>query len=187
MTRIYFISTNTLKAHTPIPLNVDDQLLTMAINNSQEINIQQALGSQLYKKIKTAVENKSITGDYKTLLDEYIIPALIQYTLANVLIYLQIKFTNKSVSTQTSDNSFPVDADQIKYLTQIIKNDAKFYGERMSAHLIANTDKYPEYTKIETCEDMPSKTSAYFSGMVLDEDRSVFDRLLGTNDGIINL
>ena len=52
MNTIYFISETVLKSNSPISLNVEPSLLNIAIVDAQEMRIQNALGTNLYEKIK---------------------------------------------------------------------------------------------------------------------------------------
>ena len=184
-TKVYYISATKLKERTPLSMNIEDNLLTMNIYNSQEIYIQPILGTDLYRKINSDIAI-GITGDYKTLLDDYVIPALEQYAVAESLLYLRYKLLNKGVQEQNSDNSVPVDSADVKYITQEIKNRAKFYSQRLTDYLVANTAKYPEYLANDNLDDMLPTGTAYFSGIQLD-DIDYSGRLMGYNTGIVDL
>ena len=169
-TKAFYISTAKLKERTPLNLNIEDQLLTMNIWTSQEVYIQPLLGSDLYKKINADVIAGTLSGNYKTLMDDYILPALEQYAMAESLLFIRYKIMNKSVLGQNSDNSAPVEQGELKYITGEIKNRAKFYAERLTGHLMANLTLFPEYTSNDDLDDMQPETSAYFCGIQLDDD-----------------
>ena len=185
-TKVYFLSTTKLKTLTTINPNVDDNLLTMAIWDSQEIHTQPILGTDLYKKLKTDVGTGTVTGVYKTLLDDYVIPALVQWSVSEALIYLRYKIMNKSISSQASDNTTPADLDELKFISSEIKNRAQFYDQRMIDYLCQYSSSYPEYSSNSTLDDIQPVGTSYFCGIQLD-DTDPSKKLIGFNDGIVIL
>ena len=171
MKQIYFISVDKLKQRTPVNFNVEPQLLTMSIWDAQEINIQQATGTVLYEKLKTLVESGDISlpenADYKLLLDTFIENALIQWSLCESLNFVWMKIENKSVTTQSSDSSQPVDVAQFRILQGSIKNKAEFFTQRLTNYLKSNSNLYPEYLENSECDEIKPQKTPYFSGIVL--------------------
>lgn len=175
---VYLISEQSLKDTTVLNENVDPKLIAPAILESQDIHIQALIGSNLYNKIVTLVGNRSITGttngDYKTLLDVYITPALKYYTLAELVMSMTVKLMNKSVSTRTSDNANGLDLDNVALVRETFMNKAEWYGERLINYLKDHTSTYPEYllsTGTALHSTILPKRHSYTSGMYLgDED-----------------
>ena len=190
MTITYFISPADVKGYTPANSNIDDKRLVMSIRDAQEINIQQILGGNLYSKLKTLIQTQDIlltpNAHYKTLLDEYIIPALIRFTLTEAVPFLVFKMENKSTSLQNSDNSNPVDLESLKYFIELNKNRSEYYGKRLTDYLIANFNLFPEYTTVTSIDQILPSSSPYFSGMQLDRGYDC-DRFLGLNSHTIDL
>lgn len=169
--RIYFLTVQRLKEKTPVNFNVEPQLITMSIDDAQEINIQQAVGTVLYKKLETLIENGNITeagnSKYKTLLDDLIEPALIRWVLVEVIQFIHLKIQNKTIAKENSDNSVPADMKELYSLRGSIKNKAEFYTERLINFLVANSSDYPEYSANSDCDEMKPSKSQYSSGIVL--------------------
>lgn len=105
--------------------------------------------------------------DYKTLLDEYVTPYLINKATADIQLPLAFKLRNQGVVQQTSDNTYIPGIRDIQYLIQDYENKAIFYGNRMSDFLRANRSKYPEYCSVDSCADMRSNKGAYKTGICL--------------------
>lgn len=186
MAKVYFISEAYLKQNTPINLNVEPQLVNLAILEAQQIYIQTALGTDLYKKIESLIVSASISGVYKTLLDDYISPALTQYSLYEVIPYIRFKIMNKSIGGQSSDNSTPAELEEIKFLQANIKNKAEYLGQRLMDYLIANSKLYPEYLSNTDIDDIKPNSNSYFCGLQLDDDYNC-DRFIGYNKNNKNL
>ena len=186
MAKTYLISTTYFKENSVVNLNVEDQLINMSIIDAQEIHIQNTLGTKLYKKIISMVKDGSITNGsvYQTLLDDYIVDALVKWTLVETLPYIHSKIMNKSVSTQTSDNSTPLSIEDLKYHIEQHRNKAEYKTQRMADYLCANSTLYPEYTQATTIDDIVPQHNAYFSGVVMDEyeDERRYRRVMGINN-----
>lgn len=173
MNKVYFISEQYLKDNTSISMNVEPQLLNIAIQDAQNIHIQPLLGSSLYKKLVSLIVDGTIGAigneKYKTLLDDYVVPATTQWALVECLPYIRWKIMNKSVLGQHSDNTTPAELEEIKFLKAELRNKAEFYGERIVKHLKANYTLYPEYTDSTNCENISPMDNAYFGGIQLDD------------------
>jgi hypothetical protein len=188
--KVYFISEQYLKDNTSISMNVEPQLLNIAIQDAQNIHIQPLLGGTLYKKLCDLIVDGTIGATanekYKTLLDDYVAPATSQWALAECLPYIRWKLMNKSVSSQQSDNTTPADLEEIKFLKAELRNKAEFYGERIVDHLKANYTLYPEYIDLTNSENMPPNGNAYFGGIQLDDVYDC-DKWLGLNSRTRNI
>lgn len=178
---IYLLSTSTLKERTTINGNVDDSLLKNAIEEAQDIYIQGALGTKLYTKICELVKLNSISNPenakYKSLLDDHVSKALIYWSWLNTIPYVRFKIMNKSVSGQSSDNSTPVSTDELKELTQSIKDKAEFYTKRLVDHLAEHHRDYPEFDSPYKCDEMQPSARAYFCGIQFDRDSENYEKL----------
>jgi hypothetical protein len=168
MKTTYFISVADVKNYTSVNFNVEDKVISMAIWDAQETYIQMGLGTKLYNKIKTMVEATAVTGNYKILLDTYIYPALIRWSLVEVLPFATLRVENKSTVQTGLDGTVNLDLEQLKYFINLNKDKAEFYNQRMIDYLIANMNIFPEYTQVNTFDEMPASQNAYFSGMQLD-------------------
>lgn len=169
MAEIYFISPNYLRDNGVINANVDSRLLSPFIMRSQRIRIEPILGTDLMNRVKTSimVEGNNITGDTKTLLENYIKPCLREWVVYDALPFLNYKLTNKSVAKKSSDNSEPSDLDELKYLRNNIRDVAEFLSQRVTDFLRANPNKYPEYLSNSDIDDIYPNSTSYFSGLYL--------------------
>jgi hypothetical protein len=185
MAKVYFISETYFKNNTPVNMNVEPQLINIAIMDAQVLHIQMALGSKLYKKLEDLISGNTI-GDssnavYKTLLDDYVRPAVVQYALVECISYIRYKIMNKTVGTQNSDNTNPIEFDEMKYLQSQLRNKAEFYTQRIVDYIMANLSSYPEYTSTGSIDDIPPESNSYFGGMQLDDVDDAYERFLGLN------
>ena len=173
---IYLISEQAIKDNTILNENVDPRLIAPAILEAQDIHIQTIIGSNLYNTVKGMIPSGviSLTANvnYKTLLDSYIQPALKYYVLSELVFPMTVKMLNKSVATRTGENSQPVSMDDMAKVTEVYKNKAEWYAQRMVNYLKDNHTLFPEYlTNIPPgfSTILPQKTS-YTNGMFLGDD-----------------
>ena len=163
---VLFISEDTIKKSTTINGNVDVELLLPYIKVAQDLHVHPLLGTDLYDKIQSDISGSSLAGNYQNLVDVYIQPVLIHYSLYECLPFLSYKIMNKDIVRKISETSTAAPLEDIIYLRDITKNTAEFYAKRMVDYLRNNTDLFAEYNT-NTDEDMSPSQEAYFSGMNL--------------------
>lgn len=140
---IYIINPSYLKENTFIDNNVDEKFLNMSIKEAQEIKIRKTLGTALYNDVLSQIDTGTVTTDYKTLLDTYIIPALKYLSLVEAMPYIWARVSNKTVATRNSDNSTALDNINLEKFMSIITDKAQYYTERLILFLRANQNTYP--------------------------------------------
>jgi len=172
MAKVYFISTNYLKEQTTIDANIEDKMLNQSIMDAQNIDIQAILGTRLYKTLQVKITGSTISGIYKTLLDDYIENALIKFAERRSLIYLYTKIKNSSVVTQNDAGSNPVEIQILNKLRGEISDDAEFYSNKLKLYLEQNKSSIPEYqTPNPDALDHymnPNKQDSFFAGLHLN-------------------
>jgi len=164
---VLFVSEDTIKKSTTINGNVDVELLLPYIKVAQDIHIHQLLGTDLYDKIQAEITANTLANPYKNLVDVYIQPVLIHYSLYECLPFLSYKIMNKDIVRKISETSTAASLEDIKYIREIVKNTAEYYATRMVDHIRHNNTLYPEYST-NTNGDLNPTKDTYFSGIVLD-------------------
>ena len=172
MSRVLFIGTARLKKQTPIQQNVDDDLLNNYIFRAQETHIHQYLGTDLYNALKSKIVANTLTGNYKTLMDDWISNCLIEWSFYEVMPFISMKITNKSIGRGNADYLAEADLADLKYLRQTVRDTAEFYGTRLILHLKEYPELYPEYQTNSGLDKIIPNSSAYFNGVYLGGGRS---------------
>ena len=164
-----FISSTRLKKDTALGGSVDDNLIMPYILLAQDMNILPVLGTDLYEALKTKIQGDSLTGDYKTLMETYIQPALVQFSFAQLAPYLRLRFVNNAVVVMgATEQSSSATYDDIKPLMDTATDAAEFYRQRLIDYLRNNSSSFTEYTS-NTGSDLDPTTRNYYSGINLDE------------------
>ena len=165
--KVLFFSVDYLRDNTVINGNLDSEILEPFILMAQNIHIEQSLGTQLYNDIVTNIG--SLSADYVTLMDNYIHPALLQWSLYESLPFINYKLTNKAISTKSSDNSDPIELNELHYLRTSVKDVAEYLSERLTQFLKANTSTYPKFLENGSqCDDISPEFDNYQCGIVFD-------------------
>jgi hypothetical protein len=143
---ILFISDQQLLSRTQVHGNIDPQLLYPEIKVAQDMFILPLLGTALFNKIANDIEADTLTGNYLTLKDDYIIDTLIYFVLSELPMGLSFQFWNKGVLKSTSDSSETTTMSDLVTLADRYKRRAEWYAERLKRYLIESAaTKFSEY------------------------------------------
>jgi len=166
MAKALFITRTDLVRNTIIDANVDTDKFIQFIKIAQEIHVRNYLGSNLYNKISNDIESDSLSGDYLTLKNEYIVPMLIHYAMVDYLPFAAYQVKNGGVFKHTSENSTSVEKAEVDYLVNKERDFAEYYTRRFIDYMSFNNSKYPEYNSNNNDDIYPDK-DATFQGWVL--------------------
>jgi hypothetical protein len=171
---VLLLSVEILKDRTGIHDNIDPKLLYPEIKTAQDMYIEPILGTSLFNKIITEVEAGSITGDYKTLLDDYIIDTLLNYTMAGLPDAISFQFWNKGVVRKQGDNTELPDMSDLVDIMNKYRVRAEWYAERLNRRLktIATSEVLPEYLSgNNTLSDIQPENTSYTMPIYLGKSR----------------
>lgn len=154
MTDTLIISETKLRSFTDINDNLDSKFITAAVIESQDIHIQRLLGTILYNKIMSDIDSNSLSGNYKTLVDDYVQPALIYWSYYECLEAIYIRPRNNGLLRATGgDNSESVDLNIYEKKRQSVKNKAEWYSEKLVNYLIQYQGNFPEVLQSTTLDE----------------------------------
>jgi hypothetical protein len=172
-----FISAAYLKQFSPIEQNVSEDRLNAAIIKAQNKYILPLIGKTLYDfLIDNIVQNNGPGGlpvDYLQLLEDFIQPALLAWSLFEATLILSFRHNNKGIGRMNDQFQEASPLDEIKFLRDTYKNEAEWSQKRLLKFLQdpENEGKFPEYTT-KTFDLSASKESGRFSsGLVFDKKR----------------
>ena len=172
-----YISSTRLKKDTALGGSVDDNLIMPYILLAQDMNILPILGTDLDAKLKAEIQADTVAGVYKTLLETYIQPALVQFAFSTLAPYLRLRFSNNSVVVMgATEQSSSATYDDIKPLMDTATDAAEFYRQRAIDYLRDNSSSFPEYTS-NTGSDLDPTTNNYFTGIQLEPTTPMSNRL----------
>jgi len=170
MKQITFINVKELKDNSIIQDNVDEKILSRAILEFQELEVEPLLGETLYKrlsdelvKLKT-VSNHILSDDDQALMRK-IRPYLSYGTLVYSFNELHYKVTNSGIQKLTDSNAQSGNRDDISALRSTYTSKLDSYKARLIDYM--STDDNDETTV--TCS-ASNDTSFNFTGISMSDN-----------------
>jgi hypothetical protein len=172
MSTILFISEQYLKQFTVLSDNVDPKIIRPNIRKAMDKYIQPILGTNLYNTLEINIINSSgnmSPNNYKTLMDLYILPAMKEWCMYEMRYDIGVKWRNKGMQTQTSDNSASLSLNDMERIGNKFKDDAEFYSKRLVDYLCENSDLFTEYDDNSGAQMSPTK-NVYQHGWFIEDN-----------------
>lgn len=146
--------------------NVDTDKFIQYVKIAQDIHIQNYLGTDLFKAIQTKITDSDLTGDYLTLVNDWVKPCLIHWAMVEYLPFAAYSISNKGVFKGSSENAESVTKEEVDFLREKERDTAQYYTDRLINYISFNNSKYPEYNSNNNEDVYPDK-DANFEGWVL--------------------
>ena len=163
-----YISSTRIKKDTALGGSVDDNIIMPYILLAQDMFILPVLGTDLDAKLKAEIQAGSLSGAYKTLVETYIQPALVQASFSELAPFLRLRFVNNSVVVMgDTDTGSSATYDDLRPIMDRSKDAAEFYRERLIDYIRNNTSSFPEYSTNSGADLVPTANN-YFAGINLD-------------------
>jgi hypothetical protein len=174
MKNICFINVNTIKERSALHTNVDDKLILPEILTSQDMYLLPALGTALYNRLQSGIENNNLNADEVDLLDNFITNPLVYYTLSELPVGLSYQFYNKGLVRKNSENTETPQMQDLIDVASRYRTRAEFYTQRLIKHLkqvSSTSDKFQEYVNYGTGVDIiKPERDAYQASIWLGDD-----------------
>jgi len=172
-----YISATRIKKDTALGGSVDDNIIMPYILLAQDMFILPVLGTDLDNKLKADIQGGSLTGAYKTLVETYIQPALVQFSFQELAPFLRLRFVNNAIVIMgATDQSDSASYEDIKPLIDRSKDAGEFYRQRLIDYIRNNTSSFPEYTS-NSGSDLDASVSNFFAGIQLEPTTPRSNRL----------
>lgn len=166
MIGVYLISEDTLKTETILNDNVGAEYFGSAIEVSQEIYLQQLIGTSLLNDLCDKVRDNRLNENDKVLLDEYITPFLKFKVLSEVTLPIAFKYRNAGVVQTNNEYVYNTGMKDAQQLASFYDQKANFFAIRLTDWLCANSAKFPAFHNTTTGEISPNK-DAYNTNIYL--------------------
>ena len=142
------MSDEMIKDRSTIHGNIDPKLIYPEIKVAQDMYIHPILGSALFNKILVDINaSGTTTGNYKILLDDYIVDALMYYAIAQLPMGISYQFWNKGVMRKQGDSTELPSMSELVDISNHYRIRAEWYAERLTKYLkqYASSTFLPEY------------------------------------------
>lgn len=168
---ILFINEVTLKSRTGISDAIDGKQIKPQIKLAQDMYLQTALGSTLYLRLQTGIEDDDLTANEVILLDSYVTDCLVWYTMSLLPYALGYQFFSKGVLQKTSEESNTPSRVDLELIGSQYKQTAEFYKQRLINYLRENYTLFSEYINTGSGYDVIfPELKAYTSPIYLGKD-----------------
>jgi hypothetical protein len=166
MAQALFIGRDDIVKFTALNGNVDTDKFIQFVKIAQDTHIQGYLGTKLFNKINDGIVAANLTNTYTMLLNVYIKPMVIHWSMVEFLPFAAYTIANKGVFKHNSENSQNVDKAEVDYLVEKERSIAEHYTRRFIDYMSFNQSQFPEYNTNSNADMFPDKQSS-FSGWYL--------------------
>jgi len=166
MSKVLFVTRQDIVTRTPIGGSVDPDKFTSFMYMAQEIQLQSVIGTRLYEKLQSDILGNSLSGDYQTLVNDYIKDFVCFHGAADFVEFSPFEIKNAGIFKHESENSSAATVEELRSLSSNLRNKAEHYGRRLYDHLSAFNSRYPEWNQYQT-GDMPKQGDTTKSSWVL--------------------
>jgi len=160
---VLFINSDYLKRYTGLNGGVEEGYIFPYALTAQDKHIQLYLGTSLYDKLKTEVAAGTLSGNYKTLMDDYVLKSLMWWTMVELLPNLYVKVDNGGLVIKTAQNTSPISRNDLQMQIDSARNNALFYTGRLQDYLCNYSSLFPEYTNNDGADILPKSAQKYGS------------------------
>jgi len=142
-----FIKETDIAELTGFSGNIDSDSIKPAINVAQTTHLKRILGQTLYDKISTEIENNTLSGDYLTIYNDYIVYMTAFFSASIYLSLNTSKTTNAGTYKLNPDNATSSSNNEVVILGNNYKAIAASYEDNFREFM--KTISIPEWTSTE--------------------------------------
>lgn len=172
---ILFVNPDYMKRLTQLNGAVEDATMVPAIILAQDKHVQQYLGTELLNKLKADISGTGVTGDYVTLLDDYVRKATVWWAMVEMLPNLYVQLDNGGLVIRTAENTAAISSADLHREIENARQNAQFYTTRMVEYLCNNSTLFPEYSSNSGADMLPERTAYYQNGMTISHGADQVD------------
>ena len=171
MAKALFITSQDIKRYSILSGSVDpDKFLTM-VEIAQDTEVQNYLGTKLLEKLQDLILAGTVdlpaNAVYKTLLETYVKPMTIYFSLTVYMPFAAYSVANNGVFKRQAEGSITVEKTEVDYLVESYRSIAQFYTNNFIDFMVYNQTNYPEYNANTEDNTFPDTANSDFGGWVL--------------------
>lgn len=165
---VFLVTEQLVLDRTTMDKNLLSANLKPAIVLAQKVNVTTVCGDKLMNKIYSDIETSSLTGNYKTLVDNYLTDLTIYATLYHAATNMLSKWGNRGFQQENTENSSHSDISVYRELKSDAKNQMEYFAARANKWLYYNSTLFPEYELCASDGEQPANAnSPFFGGLVI--------------------
>lgn len=168
---ILFINSDYIKRYTNLNNSVQDDTMKPAIVVAQDKYVQQYLGTDLYDKLLSDIEAGTLSGDYLSLVNNYVLKAAMWWTMVELLPNIQSQVDNGGVVVRISEDAQPSSTSEFRTLQSMSRDNAEFYTTRLVDFICDNNELFPEYSTNSGADMRPDRDPYSQNGIQYGSNR----------------
>lgn len=161
MAQALFVTREDIVKFTALNGNIDTDKFIQWVKVAQDIHIQNYLGTKLFNKINNDIVANTLANPYLMLLNVYIKPMVIHWTMVEYLPFAAYTIANKGVFKHGSENSTNVEKSEVDFLVEKERSIAQNYTRRFIDYMSFNQSSFPEYTTNSNADVYPDKEASF--------------------------
>lgn len=159
-----------LKANSVISDSADMKIITGSVTWCQDYYIKKILGTNLWEEINTQIVTNTVTTANQTLLNDYILKALLHYVVCTSAPNFLIRFMNKGAIEPTAENYQATSLEKIQYFMNTAESRAEWYSQQATDFLMAQASTYPKYNVQTVLNAITPNSNQFKSSLFLEDD-----------------
>lgn len=167
MAKVYFTSLQQIKDNTLLDTNIQDKSVLIMLRTAEGTYTQELLGTDLYKLLKSNIQNNILTQKQRTLIEDYILPY--EYALVEMLSLddLLIKISD-AIYTSTPPNTIQRTKDELTTQKAHKERAVNFNAGLLKNYIYKNINDFPEYNTNDNGGIAPKPINNF--GFFLDDN-----------------
>lgn len=161
---VLLITEQHLFKYTQLQGNLDVDKVTPFIKIAQDIQVQEVLGTKLYRKILTDVLGNTLSGNYLTLVSDYIQPMLIHYAMADLMLFHGYEISNAGILRNQPESTSLPSKEEIDTLVNRERNIAETYRRKAVDYLNYYPQLFPEFNADQQSGMYPNSDPSNYTG-----------------------
>lgn len=149
---------------TPMGGNIDPDEYSFVIKDTEDLLIEPILGTALFQRIKSDNDSGAISGIYKTILDNYIVPILKHSVAAEYIVESAYNVRNGGIFKHLPTNAEAVSKNEVDFLTERQRTKAQVHIDRLERFLCDKGNELPEYKEQSNDYDIKPNTDTNYLG-----------------------
>lgn len=130
---------------TALSGNIDSDALIPFVTTAQKTEMKRVLGLILYNKIDADIQNETpLSGNYKIIFDEFIVPMLVYYSCTNYISFGGYKISNTGIHKVSGEGVASAESKEVDVLIGRFRQLAVSVETAFFAYI--KTVNIPEYT-----------------------------------------
>jgi hypothetical protein len=166
MAEALLINRTDLVKHTSLNGNIDTDIFIQYVKIAQEIHIANYLGTDLFNKLKADIVANTLSGNYLSLLTNYVKPMLIHWSMVEWLPFASYTINGKGIFKHSSENASNVEKNEIDFLIDKETSLAQHYTERFIRYMSFNQSSFPEYNSNSNDDTYPDHDTNFTSWLI---------------------